>query len=260
MRVLFVADGRSPIALNWIRYFVERGDDVFLASTFACSPGMPLSGLEITPVAFSGTNKSKRASSGSSSLGIGWRTAVRRTLGPLTVARASRRLRAVADRVRPDLVHAMRIPFEGMLAADAYGAAPLLCLSGAMILPSMRQPRFSCVTTRLGHCALQTRCMQTAAATSASDASGALMRPSPPSFVPGGGGIRTDVFHPPRTPLPIPLSSTPGDQENIFETTSSSALSHSSWPGIQMPDSSASPCRATRTRHDGSRSCASFTP
>ena len=53
MRLLFVADGRSPIALNWIRYFAERGDEVYLASTFDCSPDLPLKGLEFTPVAYS---------------------------------------------------------------------------------------------------------------------------------------------------------------------------------------------------------------
>ena len=26
MKILFVADGRSPIAQNWIRHFAERGD------------------------------------------------------------------------------------------------------------------------------------------------------------------------------------------------------------------------------------------
>jgi hypothetical protein len=33
MKILYVADGRSPIAQNWIRYFAERGDEVYLAST-----------------------------------------------------------------------------------------------------------------------------------------------------------------------------------------------------------------------------------
>ena len=28
MKILYVADGRSPIAQNWIRHFVEPGDDV----------------------------------------------------------------------------------------------------------------------------------------------------------------------------------------------------------------------------------------
>src|SRR5258706_3597846 len=54
MRILFVADGRSPITVNWLRYFVERGDEVFLASTFAGQPDLKLNGLEIIPVAFSG--------------------------------------------------------------------------------------------------------------------------------------------------------------------------------------------------------------
>ena len=39
MRLLFVADGRSPTALNWIRYFSERGDDVFLAARQDFSEG-----------------------------------------------------------------------------------------------------------------------------------------------------------------------------------------------------------------------------
>lgn len=60
MRLLFVADGRSPIALNWIRYFAERGDDVYLASTFPCSVNIPLKGLQIIPVAFSGTKPAGR--------------------------------------------------------------------------------------------------------------------------------------------------------------------------------------------------------
>ena len=45
MKILFVADGRSPIAINWMRFFVERGDDVYLSSTFACQPKLDLTGL-----------------------------------------------------------------------------------------------------------------------------------------------------------------------------------------------------------------------
>ena len=54
MKILFVADGRSPTALNWMRYFVERGDEVHLASTFLCQPDLKLSSLEVVPVALSG--------------------------------------------------------------------------------------------------------------------------------------------------------------------------------------------------------------
>ncbi len=128
MRLLFVADGRSPIALNWIRYFVDRGDEVYLASTFACSPDLPLKALEVTPVAFSAGvgPASSSAAPSSGGRGLRLRAAIRHFFGPLTISRASRRLRSMIQRVQPQLVHAMRIPFEGMLAADAYAGTPLL--------------------------------------------------------------------------------------------------------------------------------------
>src|ERR1700690_4179362 len=102
MRILFVADGRSPIAQNWIKHFAERAvgqeptihDEVYLASTFNCSVDFPLKGLEIMPVAFSGAKKSSIAPSAASSRTIGLRAAIRHYLGPLTISRASKRLRA----------------------------------------------------------------------------------------------------------------------------------------------------------------------
>ena len=130
MRLLFVADGRSPTALNWLRYFCERGDQVYLASTFACSPDLPLSGLEIVPVAFSGLKTSPGNAPARPRRGLhvpwGWgtstlqlRTLLRQWLGPITIPRAAPRLRGYIQRTQPDLVHAMRIPYEGMLAADS---------------------------------------------------------------------------------------------------------------------------------------------
>ena len=47
MKILYVADGRSPIAQNWIRHFIDRGDDVYLASTFVCSLDFPVKELEL---------------------------------------------------------------------------------------------------------------------------------------------------------------------------------------------------------------------
>jgi hypothetical protein len=119
MRLLFVADGRSPIAQNWIRYFVERDVEVYLASTFACSLDFPLQGLEVIPVAFSGFKKETQRPGTAPARTVGLRTAIRQWFGPLTIRRAAERLRGFSERVKPDLVHAMRIPYEGMLAADA---------------------------------------------------------------------------------------------------------------------------------------------
>src|SRR5258706_9831929 len=110
MRILFVADGRSPITVNWLRYFVERGDEVFLASTFAGQPDLKLNGLEIIPVAFSGAKsvstptpkmpgqaepgqagagRPRSGFGGASTLGL--RTPLPHWLGAVRVGRAPRR-------------------------------------------------------------------------------------------------------------------------------------------------------------------------
>src|SRR5512134_2234614 len=103
MRTLFVADGRSPIAQNWIRYFVERGSEVYLASTFACSLDFPLNGLEIIPVGFSSLRKGTRRPGTASARTLGLRTALRHWFAPLTIRRAAQRLRDFTERVKPDL-------------------------------------------------------------------------------------------------------------------------------------------------------------
>ncbi|MEW5941866.1 MAG: hypothetical protein AB1750_19555, partial [Chloroflexota bacterium] len=119
MKILFVADGRSPIAQNWIRYFVERGDDVYLASTFACELDFPVERLEFTPVAFSAVKKQTSPSGSGSSRTLGLRTLIRQWVGPVTIPRSARKLRALIEEIQPDLVHALRVPYEGMLAAEA---------------------------------------------------------------------------------------------------------------------------------------------
>jgi glycosyltransferase involved in cell wall biosynthesis len=125
VRLLFVADGRSPTALNWIRYFVDKGHEVHLASTFAAHPEMKLASFEHTPVAFSEVKtgkeqtykkRSRQTLLWSASL-VGLRTSLRQWIGPVTLPGAARRLKDVIRRVQPDLIHAMRIPYEGMLGA-----------------------------------------------------------------------------------------------------------------------------------------------
>lgn len=210
MRILFVADGRSPIALNWIRYFVERGDEVFLASTFACRPELKLSGMEIVPVAFSSMKTAPQAGStpqagmwGASTLKL--RTVLRQWLGPLTIFRASRQLRRFIEQVKPQVVHAMRIPYEGMLAADASGLAPLVIsvwgndfTLHAPATPLMRHYTEWALQVTDG---LHADCQRDIRL-------GKQMgfNPNRPTLVtPGNGGIRTDVFYPPRSPQSAPL-------------------------------------------------------
>jgi hypothetical protein len=206
MRLLFVADGRSPIALNWIRYFVERGDEVHLASTFACAPHLRLASLRIVPVAFSGSASKGQASTGRpSGRGLGLRSAIRHWLGPLTVRRAAGTLRRVTEDLQPDLVHAMRIPFEGMLAADAYAGCPLLI--------SIWGNDFTLHASSGGMMSHYTSwTMQVADAVHADCRRDIRLArqwgldPSRPTLVtPGNGGVRTDVFHPALQPVAEPV-------------------------------------------------------
>ncbi len=144
MKLLFIADGRSPIARNWIRYFIANGSEVHLISTFDCARLSGLETLHFVPVAFSGLGRKRRKRTGgtdngrhvgkgmgrtgafTSSKTIGLRTFMRHWLGPATVSRSSRQVRTLISELKPDLVHAMRIPFEGAIAAASNPVAPLL--------------------------------------------------------------------------------------------------------------------------------------
>ena len=79
MKILFVADGRSPTSINWIRYWTQSSHEVFLVSTVACEPELDLDGLDIVPVAFSRATASSVAQAAPirSSRTIGLRTAIK---------------------------------------------------------------------------------------------------------------------------------------------------------------------------------------
>ena len=198
MRLLFVADGRSPIAQNWIRYFVERGDEVHLASPFACSLDFPLNGLEITPVAFSGAIKIDQYSEKPSYRGLRFSPlrAIRQFLGPLTISRASQRLRGFIEKVNPDLVHAMRIPYEGMLAADAYTGKPLLVSvwgnDFTLHAPANWLMRHYTTWTMHVADALHADCQRDIRL----GKQWGFETDRPKLVTPGNGGIRTEIFYP----------------------------------------------------------------
>ncbi len=207
MRLLFVADGRSPIALQWIRYFIERGDEVFLASTFACQPNLDLQGLDFVPVAFSAAKRSiaSTTSRPASSRNLGLRTAIRHFLGPLTIPRAARRLRSIIERIQPDLVHAMRIPYEGMTAADAYAGPPLLVSvwgnDFTLHAPSTPLMRHYTRWTMQVADALHADCQRDIHLAE----KWGLDAHKPRLVIPGNGGVRTDVFYPPQPLVEQPV-------------------------------------------------------
>jgi glycosyltransferase involved in cell wall biosynthesis len=50
---------------------------------------------------------------------INLRTAIRHWMGPLTLPKAARQLNEIIAEIQPDLIHAMRVPYEGMLSSTA---------------------------------------------------------------------------------------------------------------------------------------------
>jgi glycosyltransferase involved in cell wall biosynthesis len=198
MRILFVADGRSPTALSWIEYFVKGGHEAHLASTYDCNPALSLGSLHFVPVAYSSAATANPANRSGlrRMLPTSLRTQLRNWIGPATLARASRSLRAIIEEIKPDLIHAMRIPYEGMLAARAKPKMPLVVsVWGNDFTLHAKSNLFVAMATR--------RTMQAADALH-SDTQRDLRLASSYGFdekkpglvIPGNGGIRSEIFYP----------------------------------------------------------------
>src|SRR2546426_136641 len=150
MRICFIADARSPITRNWVSYFIQRGHEVHIISS-ASSSANGLHALSYTeaPIFFSrslaGSANKVASQNQGTPVGRGIRrrvsnllfaarggrfsqtgTVVFDWLAPLAISRHVPRVRRFLDELRPDFVHALRIPVEGMLAALTANEAPLL--------------------------------------------------------------------------------------------------------------------------------------
>jgi glycosyltransferase involved in cell wall biosynthesis len=207
MRILFVADCRSPIAQNWIRHFAARGDEIYLASTFACPAGVdfPINGLEIIPVAFSALKKANQRPGSASARTLGLRTVIKQWFGPLTIRGAAQRLRGFIERIKPDLIHAMRIPYEGMLAADSALGRPLIVSTWGndftLHAPSTRLMSHYTRWAMQVADALHADCQRDLRL--AREWGFSLEKPG--LVIPGNGGVRSDVFYPPAEPVEEPV-------------------------------------------------------
>lgn len=136
MRVLFLADVRSPTAKNWISYFVDKGHDVSVIATYPCVQNS-INGATLfqVPIAFSRLSRSGRDSYAGgatrrslidSSLdkarsGSIYSLMIRAWawLSPIEIHRHVGTIRRLINDLCPDIVHAMRIPFEGIVGAMA---------------------------------------------------------------------------------------------------------------------------------------------
>lgn len=156
MRILFLADGRSPTTIRYLAAVRELGHEIHLVSSYPCEEPADLAGFEILPVAFSNfvpgrkSNANAAASSAeeerkeesdaearTSRTGVdGLRGALvrrfrntflsfRYQLAPISVPLSGQRFAAIARNVQPDLIHALRIPYEGMVASYAPARYPV---------------------------------------------------------------------------------------------------------------------------------------
>lgn len=133
--ILIVADGRSPTAQSWINNVRALDFQVSLISTFPCEQLEGLAHFHILPIAFSRFSSGKGAS-GQSEQKTTLKSWIKRLtpliqtlryhLGPLTLSKVSSAYQELVEEIQPDLVHALRIPFEGMLASQTPEPIPLL--------------------------------------------------------------------------------------------------------------------------------------
>lgn len=134
MHILLVADGRSPITHSWTKMVSGLGWRVSLVSTFPCEAvsGSELAG--ILPVGFSALGGGQVGIAGAKG---GWKRrlinrfrplalSLRAVIAPLLLGRYQKRFARIVNDLKPDLVHALRIPFEGMLAESAPPSIPLI--------------------------------------------------------------------------------------------------------------------------------------
>lgn len=137
MRALIVGDGRSPTARSWIKRLQEIGIEVSLVSTYPCGPVDGVNYMRVLPVAFgrfagsqvsTGVHVKQKNSLVRRLVGLFRNLLVtaRYSLGPLTCKFYRSEFLKIIDEVKPDLVHALRIPFEGMLAVHTPQNIPLV--------------------------------------------------------------------------------------------------------------------------------------
>ena len=127
----------------------------------------------------------------------------RRIVAPLDLHRHVNRTRAILRDISPDLVHALRIPFEGMLASMAVHECPLLMsVWGLDFTLVARESPISALYTRRAvkrADALHADCHRDIRL--AGECGFSSGKPS--IVLPGAGGIHTDTFFPEQSNAPL---------------------------------------------------------
>ena len=139
VRLLIIADLRSEIARGWINDLIERGHSVSVVSTFPLKAGVPFDApVQVVNLGFSGLvdmrsdGSAIRSSPGrrlvsrfasSKSARRIWH-ATNASLATLEARRHRGSVEHTITAFRPHVIHAMRIPYEGVLAASLRTSVP----------------------------------------------------------------------------------------------------------------------------------------
>jgi glycosyltransferase involved in cell wall biosynthesis len=219
MKILLVADGRSPITRGWVQVLQQEGWEITLVSTFPCEPVDGVSEIFVIPAAFS-TMAGSQAGVKTSQIRSRLRGFVgkyrnilmsgRYWIGPLSLSKSRRSFLEVVDLVKPDIVHALRIPFEGMLARVTPPGIPFLVSiwGNDLTLHSKGSPMMAWETKRVlkradGLLADAHRDLRLAEKWN-------LQSGTPTLCVPGGGGIDLEKLSAAvNTNLPLPIDLLP---------------------------------------------------
>ncbi len=136
MKIVLVADGRSNITRNWIECISGKDVEINLVSTFPCEKPEKVREMVVLAVAFSRFAGGQVSLNGNRTSRKGLRKIMARIrgmllntryrLGPFTIPLYRSQYMKFVKTVRPDVVHALRIPFEGMLASFTPAAFPLV--------------------------------------------------------------------------------------------------------------------------------------
>lgn len=138
--ILLIADGRSAITKRWIDMLHSLNFRVSFVSTYPLSNRPPVEDLYILPVAFSAAGEKRSSPFVNNSVKSSennWKKSliqrarplamkIRYLLGPATLPKFQTSLKNIITDLNPDLVHALRIPYEGMLATITPRDIPLI--------------------------------------------------------------------------------------------------------------------------------------
>ena len=221
LRLCFVADHRSPIAQQWIQLVEQQGHVVQLISSrwpgedadTSYEPLGPPAVIEHLARHRRRTDGDHRPPDVLQSLRL--RPAALRLaslLGPLELRRHVPGLRRQIDRFDPDLVHAMRIPYEGMAASLAVGDRPLVTSIWGNDL-TLQAPKSSLMASATRRVLARTDALHTDCARDLALAgSWGFDGRKPALIVPGSGGVDRRRFHPGTSPLRAELGIPAGAQ------------------------------------------------